>query len=444
MTSGPLPQPNPEQLYEQHIAVLEQQLAMASNMCSELLQGQNALIHCLCQRTDTAEVCRGRYNPPSSRLGYLQENHPKTSAKLSPCLSSQVGSSIQERLTHLHQYHMELDQYYQAAYQMYEQITEPRDLSEEQDIEQEEEPTSQASRVREMEPSEASATAGGDGGDSSSAGPTEPIEQPQLREQPRPHVPPPPPPPPPSSFYPGGYGGNYGFSPRRSSQQDPTGPAEPNLQYHHQPQVTTDRETTHSQPPQPDAAPPPPPFHFTGFNVPSTTPAFYNFPGFNPPPTTPAYFPLFSSSHYSPYGPPPLGASPRQGTLSAHPSPFKQREGYFSPQRFGWLYPPPTGYTPPYGYPYPPRPGVPSSPYHYSHYDMGPRITVSEAEPYPSLLRSPSGITAASMQVQPPSSPPSAPSVNNVQQHSCTNFSAQDQQAPGEGSLVLRLSPEDK
>ena len=76
----------PEQttLQEQHISLLHQQLSSTSTMCGELLQGQNNLIHAICQRLDNLEL----------------------------------HTTIQEHLGRLHLYQGELEQYYQVLFQV--------------------------------------------------------------------------------------------------------------------------------------------------------------------------------------------------------------------------------------------------------------------------------------------------------------------------------------
>jgi len=69
-------------MQEQHVTMLHQQLASTSNMCQELLQGQNTMIHAVCQRLDNLTL----------------------------------ETTIQSHLGHLRLYQMELEQYYQVLY----------------------------------------------------------------------------------------------------------------------------------------------------------------------------------------------------------------------------------------------------------------------------------------------------------------------------------------
>ena len=69
-------------LQDQHVTMLQQQLASTSNICGELLQGQNTLIHAICQRLDNLDL----------------------------------ETTIQGHLEHLHLYQMELEQYHQVLY----------------------------------------------------------------------------------------------------------------------------------------------------------------------------------------------------------------------------------------------------------------------------------------------------------------------------------------
>lgn len=333
-------------------------------MCGELLHGQNALVHCICQRLDTTDL----------------------------------NNAVQENVAVLQQYRTELDQYYQAACQLYEQIAtvranieEPVPAASQQDQEE---------VLSERRETEEHGAAGEDVGGANRGGTSE--QEPELE---RPHRPEPPsvaslyPPP----IFPGPFSYPYSYSPRsRNSLVDPSPamygpPAGLNTSYQ-TPPATVDavdnsgaygqRVERPSSPAQANVMPPPPP------------PPFSAMMGI--PPNQPYYHPYPHSA---------LFHSPARGELaiSAQPSPYQSRQtSYLSPQQ--WYYPrrhSSLSAMPPY-------PPPTHSPYQLGPtYGGGLRVTVSsEGERY-TTLRSPSGITAASTQVQPPSSPHSA-SENNL------------------------------
>ena len=70
--------------------LVQQQLSLMSNMCTELLHGQNSLIHALCNRLDTTEA----------------------------------QTSVQEHMNQLHGYHRELQLYYEEISQAHAQVRE--------------------------------------------------------------------------------------------------------------------------------------------------------------------------------------------------------------------------------------------------------------------------------------------------------------------------------
>lgn len=74
----------------QQSPLLQHQLALMSNMCTELLHGQNSLIHALCHRLDTTEA----------------------------------QASVQEHMNQLHGYHRELQLYYEEISQAHAQVRE--------------------------------------------------------------------------------------------------------------------------------------------------------------------------------------------------------------------------------------------------------------------------------------------------------------------------------
>lgn len=75
-------------LFQQHTAILQNQLALTSNMCSQLLQGQNNLIRAVCQRLDHTEF----------------------------------QSNTQEQMASMQQYQLELDAYYHQLCESYVQV----------------------------------------------------------------------------------------------------------------------------------------------------------------------------------------------------------------------------------------------------------------------------------------------------------------------------------
>lgn len=72
----------------EHTATLQNQLALTSHMCSQLLYGQNNLIRAVCERLDRPEV----------------------------------GVQMEERMAMLQQYQLELEAYYQQLYASYAQV----------------------------------------------------------------------------------------------------------------------------------------------------------------------------------------------------------------------------------------------------------------------------------------------------------------------------------
>ncbi len=388
-------------------------------MCGELLHGQNALVNCICQRLDTVDL----------------------------------NNAVQENIAGLQQYRTELDQYYQAACQLYEQIGTLQDGAER--------PTSAVSQQDQEEglpqQPEAQTGSGEDVGvarggrrvslSTPGVRVVEP-QQPQDQEIERPSRPEPPSA---ASFYPqvlypGAFSYPYGYSPRsRSSLADPSpGPAamygpppSHNIGYQQQPSTATvageDGSMYPQRPSSPDQAnmmlappPLPPPFPtLPGIPPPSPYYSFY--------PPSAGYPPSYHPAS-APHGHPAAFQSPtREGeyTISAQPSPYQpRRPSYLSPHRLGWYDPArrhsslpfvPPAPVPTHQFSAPPSYPPPTlSPYHhplgpaYRGYGVSPRVVVSsEAERYANL-RSPSGVTAASTQVQPPSSPPSVPSENNL------------------------------
>lgn len=72
----------------EHTVTLQNQLALTSHMCSQLLYGQNSLIRAVCERLDRPEV----------------------------------GAQMEERMAMLQQYQLELEAYYQQLYASYAQV----------------------------------------------------------------------------------------------------------------------------------------------------------------------------------------------------------------------------------------------------------------------------------------------------------------------------------
>lgn len=75
----------------QESPLLQHQLALMSNMCTELLHGQNNLIHALCHRLDNTEA----------------------------------QASVQEHMNQLYGYHRELQLYYEEICQAHAQVRKP-------------------------------------------------------------------------------------------------------------------------------------------------------------------------------------------------------------------------------------------------------------------------------------------------------------------------------
>lgn len=82
------PSATPNDLSEQHTVTLQNQLALTSHMCSQLLYGQNNLIRAVCERLDRPEL----------------------------------NAQVEERMAMLQQYQMELEAYYQQLHASYMQV----------------------------------------------------------------------------------------------------------------------------------------------------------------------------------------------------------------------------------------------------------------------------------------------------------------------------------
>ena len=82
------PSAPPTDLSEQHTVTLQNQLALTSHMCSQLLYGQNNLIRAVCERLDRPEL----------------------------------NAQVEERMAMLQQYQMELEAYYQKLYTSYTHV----------------------------------------------------------------------------------------------------------------------------------------------------------------------------------------------------------------------------------------------------------------------------------------------------------------------------------
>ena len=86
----PAAAPPKDDLLTEHTATLQNQLALTSHMCSQLLQGQNSLIRAVCERLDRPELS--------------------------------AGSQMEERMVVLQQYQMELEAYYHQLCSSYAQV----------------------------------------------------------------------------------------------------------------------------------------------------------------------------------------------------------------------------------------------------------------------------------------------------------------------------------
>jgi DNA topoisomerase IA len=78
----------------EHTATLQQQLALTSHMCSQLLYGQNNLIRAVCERLDRPEI----------------------------------NAQVEDRMAMLQQYQLELEAYYQQLYASYSQVSQSSQL----------------------------------------------------------------------------------------------------------------------------------------------------------------------------------------------------------------------------------------------------------------------------------------------------------------------------
>ena len=349
-------------------------------MCSELLHSQNFLIHSVCQRLNSFDM----------------------------------DATIQQHLFHLHQYHGELEQYRQQLYQAYQQLNEtlPSTLEEvnggadvlqepEEDQVDEEEPVHVREKGQSYDQEPTREVAGGTTGAEGSGLPSKQAAQ---MHPPRPQQA--------SQSFDTLGDRPFHATPHAASFNNPE------MLYQQPEQAAEESENPHlSHQVQSGAIPPPPP-------------PFWSV-------HSPGYMPFYCSPHYSPYGPrgplyPTDFPSSRYTPGSMHPSPFfrQPQDGLYSPPSHKWSYPYhghpfSSGFTPQFSFGHRPFMSPHLYPTHHpfdSSYDAGARVMVSEAAPYPT--RSPSGITAASMQVQAPSSPPSARSVN-LQQNSSSNINLQ-------------------
>lgn len=91
--------PPPDDLLTEHTATLQNQLALTSHMCSQLLQGQNSLIRAVCERLDRPELVGG-----GGGGAQMEER---------------------ERMVVLQQYQMELEAYYHQLCASYAQVRIP-------------------------------------------------------------------------------------------------------------------------------------------------------------------------------------------------------------------------------------------------------------------------------------------------------------------------------
>ena len=358
------------------MSVLQQQLEVASTMCSELLHSQNVLIHSICQRLNNFDM----------------------------------DATIQQHLFHLHQYHGELEQYRQQLYQAYQQLNEtlpstPGEVNGGTDVlqEPEEDQTDEEEPVHvrekgqsyDQEPTREMA-----GGTTRAEGSGLPHKQEAKLHLPHPQQ------------------ASQSFDTRDDRRpfratHYAAGFNNPEMRYQQPEQAAEESENPHLSHQVQSGAIPPPPSLFSG------------------------YMPFYCSPHYSPYGPhgplyPTDFTSSRYTPGSMHPSPFFRppQDSLYSSPSHKWSYPYhghlfSSGLTPQFGFGHRPFMSPHSYPTRHpfdSSYDAGARVMVSEAAPYPP--RSPSGITAASMQVQAPSSPPSARSIN-LQQNVSSNVNPQ-------------------
>lgn len=89
----PQPQLQPHQLdaASEHTVTLQNQLSLTSHMCSQLLYGQNNLIRAVCDRMDRQDL--------------------------------PAAAQLDERMSVLQQYQLELEAYYQQLYASYAQVS---------------------------------------------------------------------------------------------------------------------------------------------------------------------------------------------------------------------------------------------------------------------------------------------------------------------------------